>query len=372
MKNWGHLFSNILSNIFDKLFSTRCFELKILMCFQWIFDWSVSLIAKWREHYMLTFAGDISQDIIVIGKVNCESSVWSILMKHSSGSNWLVTCYVLDDDPASLTVMLLWNQLWRKRGQWFWIRMFDEFLCCEVNPSGFETTRIFWKLKFYIECWWLQWLPRSQNVRWSSIAWLQVCTSKDVAGIEKVLDTKGYISCSRMLKSRHGCLDQGFNPLKEMGLPGFWAKFEWWCHLSCCYLVWILSQCKWSFISWVAKAKLKSTRMTCCFAYANHPGCCEVTCWSDWKWNISLLILLKSSLCGLVNVWNKLVVCGKLKRMNSCFYQNILLLLLLKTDPTYELDQNKADLFPWVDLSSLYGLCCLDTMIFVLFSDSKS
>ena len=56
---------------------------------------------------MLTFAGDISQDIIVIGKVNCESSVWSILMKYSSGSNWLVTCYVLDDDPASLTVMLL-------------------------------------------------------------------------------------------------------------------------------------------------------------------------------------------------------------------------------------------------------------------------
>ena len=150
MKNWGYLFSNILSNILMCYFLLAAFELKILMCFQWIFDWSVSLIAKWKEHYMLTFAGEFSQDII-----HCTwqdvlwNSLWSILMKHSSGSNWLVTCpKILDVDPASLTVMLLWNQLWRKRGQLFWIRMFDEFLCCEVNPSGFETTRIFWNWSF--------------------------------------------------------------------------------------------------------------------------------------------------------------------------------------------------------------------------------
>ena len=55
---------------FDMLFSTRCFWVEDLMCFQWIFDWSVSLIAKWREYYMLTFAGEFSQDIIVIGKMN--------------------------------------------------------------------------------------------------------------------------------------------------------------------------------------------------------------------------------------------------------------------------------------------------------------
>ena len=57
---------------------------RFLMCFQWIFDWSVSLIAKWKEHYMLTFAGEFSQDIIVIGKMRCETlyglSWWSILL----------------------------------------------------------------------------------------------------------------------------------------------------------------------------------------------------------------------------------------------------------------------------------------------------
>ena len=177
-----------------------------------------------------------------------------------------------------------------------------------------------------------------------------------------------------MLKSRHGCLDQGVDPLKEMGLPGFWAKFEWWCHLSCCYLVWILSQCKWSFISWVAKAKLKSTRMTCCFAYANHPGCCEVTCWSDWKWNISLLILLKSSLYELLNVigmswqfvenWRKWILVSTKICYYCCCWRLIPSMNWIRESRII----SRVDWSSQMDLWTLL----LDQMIFVSFSDSES
>ena len=158
-----------------------------------------------------------------------------------------------------------------------------------------------------------------------------------------------------MLKFCHGCLDKGFNPFEGNGTTRFLGQSL---NDDVIFLVnWFGFYPNANEVSSPELPKPRSTQMTC-FVYANHSGCCEVTCWSDSKWNISLLILLKSSLCELVNVWNKLVVCGKLKRMNSCFYQNILLPLLLKTDPTYALDQNKADLFPWVDLSSWYGLCC--------------
>ncbi len=44
----------------------------------------------------------------------------------------------------------------------------------------------------------------------------------------------------------------------------FWAKFEWWCHLPCCGLVWILPGCKWSFISWFAKAKIHTGDLLFC------------------------------------------------------------------------------------------------------------
>ena len=80
--------------------------------------------------------------------------------------------------------------------------------------------------------------------------------------------------------------------------------------------------------------------MTCCFAYANHSGWCEVTCWSDWKWNISLLILLKSSLYELLNV------------PFSFLQIYMLLLLLFKIDPTNELDQRKQNYFKsWLEFS---------------------
>ena len=100
--------------------------------------------------------------------------------------------------------------------------------------------------------------------------------------------------------------------------------------------------------------------MTCCFVYASHSGCCDVTCWSDSKWNISLLILLKSSLCELVNVWNKLVVCGKLKKMNSCFYKTYYYLCCWRLIPPMHWIKTKQIYF-----HELIWVLCMDSAVWI-------
>ena len=120
--------------------------------------------------------------------------------------------------------------------------------------------------------------------------------------LPEVLDTEGCISCSRKLRSRHGCLDQGFDPFEGNGTTRHLGKLWWWCHFFH-VVIWAEFYSNANEVSSpdLSKPKMKSTQMTC-FVYANHSGCCKVTCWSDWNWNISLLILLKSSLYELLNV----------------------------------------------------------------------
>jgi len=116
------------------LFSPRCFELK---------DFDMLSAEIWLEcesqypSQITLLMVEFSLDIVEMGKWICESSALFILLKHSSNFHWLVTCSILDNDPASPTAMLLWNQLWRKRGHCFWIPMFDEFPCCEVKVFMF-------------------------------------------------------------------------------------------------------------------------------------------------------------------------------------------------------------------------------------------
>ena len=158
-----------------------------------------------------------------------------------------------------------------------------------------------------------------------------------------------------------------------MGLPGIWANCDDDVIVFMLYLGRILSQCKWSFISWFAKAKRKSTQMTC-FAYANHSGGCKVTFWSDLKWNISLLILLKSSLYELLNVigmsWQFVENWGEwiLVSTKICYYCCCLRLTPLMNWIRESRIISRVDWSSQMDLWTLL----LDQMIFVAFSDSES
>ena len=279
MTNWGILSSYIPSNILIWYFLLAALSWKILMCFQQRSDWSVSITAQQRKFYMLTTAGEISPGHVVIGKLICDensvgSACWSILLFF----HWLVTCSILDVDPASLTAMLLWNQLWRNGD----IDLFDEFLCYEVNASGFDITRTFLEIE---SLHWILVVP--MILRFSeaemSMDWLQVCTSKDLAGIERVLNTEVYISCSRMLRPCHGCLDQRFDPFKGNGTSRYLGKV-------------LMIMSFFHVVIWaefypnaneVSSTDLPKPR-------GNQPrwlvlfmqiifGCCEITCWSDWK-----------------------------------------------------------------------------------------
>ena len=119
------------------------------------------------------------QDIIVM---QCEfmSSLYGlILLEHSSGFNLLVTCSILDISPACFECYAIMKSARKKSWKLFWIPiLFDEFLVVKSirvdliqrNVGGSDD---------------------SQKLRWS-IGWFKVCTSKDVAAVERVLDTEKY------------------------------------------------------------------------------------------------------------------------------------------------------------------------------------
>ena len=123
-----------------------------------------------------------------------------------------------------------------------------DFLCCEVNPSGLWRVSLLWSQSRWI--WykenileieilhWILVVPmilRFQKLR-CSMAWLQVCTSKDVAGIERVLDTDGYISFSRMLRPCHGCFGPGiWSFQRKLDYQVFGQSIDDDVSCSCCY-----------------------------------------------------------------------------------------------------------------------------------------
>ena len=134
-----------------------------------------------------------------------------------------------------------------------------------------------------------------------------------------------------MLRPCHDCIDQKFDPFEGNGT-------------TCCYLVEFYPNA--NEVSSPDYQNQKEINPDDLFLFiqiildvVNH-----ILKWLEVKY-ITILILLKSSLYKLVNVWNKLVVCVKLKRMDSHFYWNMLLPLPVKIDPTHELDQRKQNYF---------------------------
>jgi len=82
--------------------------------------------------------------------------------------------------------------------------MFDQFLRFEVNSSGLDTTRFF------------------GGFNNSQISEAEMVYGFDyrcalAKMLPEVLDTEGCISCSRMSRPCHGCLDQGFDPFEGNG-----------------------------------------------------------------------------------------------------------------------------------------------------------
>ena len=99
----------------------------------------------------------------------------------------------------------------------FWIPMFDQFLRCEVNSSGLDTTRFFGGFN---------------NSQFSEAEMVYGFDYRCALAkmLPEVLDTEGCISCSRKLRSRHGCLDQGFDPFEGNGTTRHLGKLWSWCH----------------------------------------------------------------------------------------------------------------------------------------------
>ena len=247
MKNWGRLLSHILSNILI-CFLLAVLSWKILVCFQQRFDWRFCLL------------------------------------KHSSGFHWLATCSILDNNHASPTAILLRNQLWRKRGHW------------SLNPYVWSVSSLWSQFKWtwYNEIfWWFQWLSdfRSWDGLW---LWLQVCTSKDVAG-------------SAWHRGMH-FLFKKVKVLSWLLRPGIWSFWRKWDYQAfgqtvmmmsffpCCYLGWILFQCKWSLIScFLPKPKGSGSRwLVFVYIYKSFWNCEYHMKWLEVR--LSLLKMYKSLL----------------------------------------------------------------------------
>ena len=74
--------------------------------------------------------------------------------------------------------------------------------------------------------WWFQWFSDFRS--WDGL-WLDYRCALAKTLLE-LLDTEGCISCSRMLRPCHGCLDQGFDPFEGNGTTRHLGKLWWWCH----------------------------------------------------------------------------------------------------------------------------------------------
>jgi len=72
----------------------------------------------------------------------CEGSVWSILLEHSSGIKLVRHLLNFGYWSCKFWQLCYYEISYEENGDIvFWIPMFDEFLCLEVNPSGFDSKK---------------------------------------------------------------------------------------------------------------------------------------------------------------------------------------------------------------------------------------
>ena len=147
-------------------FETHCPQTRMLQKCWWYFPSTSFKLATWI----------------------CEGFVWSILLEHSSGFKfvshllnfgywsckfWQLSYYEIsykDNGDIVLNPHVWWVSLLLSQSNWIW---FKEIL---VVPK-------------ILRSWYGHWF--FQKLRWS-MACLKVCTSKDIVGVERVLDTEGY------------------------------------------------------------------------------------------------------------------------------------------------------------------------------------
>ena len=143
MRNWRHFFSHILSNILICYFLLAVYELQDFWC---------ALSNIWLEFESHHPPKRILHDdncwwyfpraSLKLATWICEGSVWSILLEHSSGIKLVRHLLNFGYWSCKFWQLCYYEISYEENGDIvFWIPMFDEFLCLEVNPSGFDSKK---------------------------------------------------------------------------------------------------------------------------------------------------------------------------------------------------------------------------------------